>query len=276
MKAKRTCYPLLAVSVLILLICPIGGKAQATKHSSDLLSFSLDGVSFRMVRVSAGSFVMGNPSNEPKRSYEESQHKVTLTQDFYLGETEVTQGLWRAVMGNNPSLFKYCGDDCPVERVSWEDCQKFIRKLNQMTGKQFRLPTEAEWEYACRAGTTTPFHAGKCLGAVQANYRGNFPMPGCGKGPNRGKTMPVASFKPNAWGLYDMHGNVWEWCQDWYGDYPDVPVADPVGPSSGLYRIRRGGSWFDFARDCRSAHRRWFTPDTRYDILGFRLALSDQ
>jgi sulfatase modifying factor 1 len=179
-------------------------------------------------------------------------------------------------MGNNPSLFKHCGDDCPVEQVSWKDCQEFIRKLNQMTSKQFRLPTEAEWEYACRAGTTTSFNTGKCLDADQANYRGDFPMPGCGKGPNRGKTMPVASFKPNAWGLYDMHVNVWEWCQDWYDDYPDGSVTDPVGPSSSGYRIRRGGSWFDFARDCRSAHRYWFTPDTRYDILGFRLALSDQ
>jgi formylglycine-generating enzyme len=241
-----------------------GGEARA---------FTANGVSFKMVRIPAGEFMMGSPSNEPQRDEDETQHRVRISRDFWMGQTEVTQGLWRAVMGTNPSQFSNCGNDCPVEQVSWNDCQEFIRKLNGMvSGGDFRLPTEAEWEYACRAGTTTPFNTGRCLNADQANYVGNNPVSGCSKGEYRERTVKVGSFAPNAWGLYDMHGNVWEWCQDWYGDYPSGSVTDPTGPSSGSFRVLRGGSWNYFAVDCRSANRPWVDPGDRLYGIGFRLA----
>jgi len=225
------------------------------------------------VYIKPGTFMMGSPSNEPKRDNDERQHRVTLTRGFYMQSTEVTQGQWKRVMGSNPSRFKNCGDNCPVEKVSWNDCQEFIRKLNRMEGgNKYRLPTEAEWEYACRAGTDTPFSFGGCLSTDQANYDGNYPMPGCSKGEYRKTTVRSASFPPNPWGLYDMHGNVWEWCQDWFGDYPSGSVSDPAGPSSGSYRVYRGGSWFNSARYCRSADRLRYAPGYRIDYLGFRLA----
>ena len=227
------------------------------------------------VYIKPGSFMMGSPSDEPERQgLRETQHRVTLTKGFYLQTTEVTQGQWKAVMGSNPSRFKDCGDDCPVEKVSWHDVQKFIKKLNRMEGtEKYRLPTEAEWEYACRAGTTTPFSFGRCLSSDQANYDGNNPLTECSKGKYRKKTLPVGSFSPNAWGLYDMHGNVWEWCQDrWYRDYPTGSVTDPYGYSSGFRRVYRGGSWNRFARFCRSASRSYSAHESRYSRLGFRLA----
>jgi len=225
------------------------------------------------VYIKPGTFMMGSPSNEPKRDNDERQHRVTLTRGFYMQTTEVTQGQWKRVMGSNPSRFKNCGDNCPVEQVSWNDVQKFIGKLNQMEGgNKYRLPTEAEWEYAARAGTDTPFSFGRCLSTEQANYDGNNPMPGCAKGEYRKTPVPVASFPPNAWGLYDMHGNVWEWCQDWFGDYPSSSVTDPTGPSLGSYRVNRGGSWGGSAGHCRSADRDRSAPGSRYGDLGFRLA----
>lgn len=206
---------------------------------------------------------MGSPSSEPERDSDENQHRVTLTKGFYMGVTEVTQGQWREIMGSNPSNFK--GDNLPVEQVSWNDCQEFIRKLNlQEGGNKYRLPTEAEWEYACRAGSTSRFCFGDSDGSLEqyAWYNSN----------SSNKTHPVAQKKPNEWGLYDMHGNVWEWCQDWFGDYPSGHVADPDGPSSGSFRVRRGGSWFSYAGVCRSASRHDGTPGGRGGHLGFRLA----
>ena len=217
--------------------------------------------------------MMGSPSNEPERVDNERQHRVTISKPFYLQTTEVTQGQWREVMGNNPSYFKNCGDDCPVEQVSWNDVREFIRKLNQREGaNKYRLPTEAEWEYACRAGTDTPFYFGDCLSTDQANYNGNYPMPGCAKGEYRKTPVPVGSFSPNAWGLYDMHGNVWEWCQDWYGNYPSGHVTDQTGPSSGSARVGRGGSFSSRAGYCRSANRGILPPGRGGLLLGFRLA----
>jgi formylglycine-generating enzyme required for sulfatase activity len=225
------------------------------------------------VYIRPGSLMMGSPSDEPNRDDDERQHQVRLTRGFYMQTTEVTQGQWKQVMGTNPSHFKNCGDDCPVEWVFWNDCQEFIRKLNQMEGTdKYRLPTEAEWEYACRAGTDTPFSFGRCLSTDEANYDGRYPMPACSKGVYRKTTVPVASFSPNAWGLYDMHGNVWEWCEDWYGDYPSGSLTDPTGPSSGARRVFRGGSWGSGARSCRSAFRSRSTPGLRSGRLGFRLA----
>ena len=216
---------------------------------------------------------MGSPPDEPERFNNETQHKVTLTNGYYMQTTEVTQGQWRAVMGNNPSGFKECGDDCPVERVSWYDIQNFMKKLNKQEGvSTYRLPTEAEWEYAARAGTITPFSFGDCLSKDQANYDGDNSLTGCPKGEYRGKTVPVGSFPPNAWGLYDMHGNVWEWCQDWYGKYPEESVTDPVGPGGGEFRVLRGGSWINDGWNVRSAFRFRREPGFRFRFHGFRFA----
>jgi formylglycine-generating enzyme required for sulfatase activity len=187
--------------------------------------------------------------------------------------TEVTQGQWQAVMRSNPSDFKNCGSDCPVEQVSWNDAQEFIRRLNQKEGgTRYRFPTEAEWEYAARAGTATPFNTGDCLSTDQANYNGDYPLSGCSKVEFRKTTVRTGSFSPNAWGLYDMHGNVWEWCQDWYGNYPAGSVTDPAGHSSGSFLVNRGGSWLDRAGHCRSAVRNYGTRDGKDNDLGFRLS----
>ena len=233
----------------------------------------VNSLGMKFALIPAGTFMIGSPSSEPKRYKNEKQHRVTLTKDFYMGVTEVTQDQWQEIMGNNPSSFK--GDNRPVENVSWNDCQNFIRKLNlQEGGNKYRLPTEAEWEYACRAGAMIPFFTGSCISTDQANYCGIFPMPGCSKGRYRKKTIDVASFPPNAWGLYDMHGNVWEWCQDWSGDYPSGHVADPKGPSSGSYLVRRGGSWLFGAAECRSANRLAGSPVGSSNEIGFRLAMT--
>ena len=188
-------------------------------------------------------------------------HRVTLTKGFWIGETEVTQAQWESVMGNNPSSFK--GTDRPVEQVSWNDCQKFIRKVNVALKGGIRLPTEAEWEYACRAGTSGDYGG-----------TGNLEEMGWYSKNSGETTHPVAQKKPNAWGLYDMHGNVWEWCADWHGDYPSGEVTDPTGPRSGSYRVSRGGSWQVFFSDCRSAYRSGWGPDNRNNFIGFRIVCS--
>ena len=232
--------------------------------SSQKITNSL-GMNF--VHVPFGNFMMGSPAYEFDRDSDENQHRVTLTKGFYMQTTEVTQGQWKAVMGNNPSDFSNCGDDCPVENVSWNDVQEFIVKLNRKEGgSRYRLPTEAEWECAARAGSTTRF----CFG----DDHDRLVEYGWYDTNSGGKTHAVALKKPNAWGLYDMHGNVYEWCQDWHGDYPSRSVTDPTGPSSGSDRMDRGGGWGVNARRCRSADRDGYGPSVRYGILGFRLALS--
>ncbi|MDM8541733.1 SUMF1/EgtB/PvdO family nonheme iron enzyme [Desulfococcaceae bacterium HSG9] len=238
----------------------------------------VNSLGMEFVHIPPGVFMMGSPKYEQGRARysKERLHKVILTKGFYMQTTEVTQGQWEKVMGKNPSSFKGCGDDCPVEMVSWNDTQKFIQKLNSdAKNTRYSLPTEAQWEYACRAGTQTPFAFGKCLSADQANYNGN-PLSGCTKGRSRRKTMPVASFNPNAWGLYDMHGNVWEWCQDGgsYNNYPQDAVTDPVGPSNRGKRMR-GGSWYYHASGCRSASRGFPShPDDSDSSTGVRLVMS--
>ncbi len=229
------------------------------------------GMTFNL--IPAGTFMMGSPEDEPERRDRETQHQVTLTKSFYMQTTEVTQGQWKAVMGSNPSYFSNCGDDCPVEMVSWNDVQEFITELHKLGESTYRLPTEAEWEYAARAGTTTQFNTGHCLSTDQANYDGNYPYTGCPSGEYRGKPLPVASFAPNAWGLYDMHGNVWEWVQGWYGSYPTSAVTDPTGPTLGSARVLRGGCWYSFAGYCRSAARFDSYPGYRNFNGGFRLVL---
>jgi len=242
--------------------------------AADEQVFTSPTIGAKFVLIPAGAFMRGSPEKEPDRSSNEKQYKVKISKPFYMQTTEVTQGQWQKVMGNNPSEFKNCGDDCPVEQVSWNDAQEFIKKLNKIEGtNKYRLPTEAEWEYAARAGTTTPFYTGNCLSTNQANYNGNFPLTGCPKGEYRDKTVRVGSFAPNAWGLYDMYGNVWQWCQDWFGDYTWMSrLSDPSGPLSGKDRAMRGGCWSDGAKYCRSAHRLYFKPTGATRYIGFRLA----
>lgn len=234
------------------------------------------------VYISQGAFSMGSPLNESGRFEDEQPHRVTLTKGFYIQTTEVTQGQWKAVMGGNPSYFKYCGDDCPVNQVSWNDVQSFIQKLNQREGVvKYRLPTEAEWEYAARANSYTARYWGSdpddaCRYANvhdQTSRRLNeydWIHHDCDDGYT--KTAPVGSLLPNAFGLYDMLGNVWEWCNDWYGKYPSGSVTDPAGPpSSNLGRVSRSGSWYLQPRRIRSAYRSYNSPGFRHHSLGFRL-----
>lgn len=238
-------------------------------------TITVNGVSFNMVAVRAGDFLMGSPLDDQESfDNEHPQHRVSISA-FQMGETEVTQGLWKAVMGNNPSHFNECGDNCPVEQVSWNDVREFIKKLNQIvSGDEFRLPTEAEWEYCCRAGTATPFSSGDCLSTDQANYDGQHPLPDCDKGEFRKGTVPVASFSPNSWGFYDMHGNVWEWCKDAYrGDaYSKHKSSNPVVLGESTHRAYRGGGWRSYAKCCRSAIRSGYAPSDSYRYLGFRLS----
>lgn len=218
------------------------------------------GVGLELVLIPAGSFTMGGPTETPV-------HRVNITHPFYLGKYPVTQEQWEAVLGNNPSRFK--GPNNPVESVSWNDCQGFLEKLNAKPrpgGGIFRLPTEAEWEYACRAETTTKY----CFGDDERQL-GDYAWYRNNSGDN---THPVGEKEPNAWGLYDMHGNVCESCADWYdgGYYVGSPTDDPTGPLRGSVRVYRGGGWRDFPRLCRSAYRGGRTPDVRIDSMGFRLA----
>lgn len=219
----------------------------------------------KFVLIPAGTFIMGSASDELGKGTDELLHKVTISKFFYLQATEVTQRQWREIMGTNPSHFKDCGDDCPVEKVSWDDTQKFILRLNEREGiTKYRLPTEAEWEYACRAGSTTRF----CFGNDEAKLGEHAWY--CN---NSGACIhSVGHKKPNAWGLFDVHGSVWEWCQDRYGDYPLSPVTDPTGPSSGTFRLVRGGAWDGHARLSRSANRYRFNPKCRFHLIGFRVA----
>ncbi len=236
------------------------------------------GVGMELVWIPPGEFTMGSPASEAERSDDEGpQHRVTISRGFWMGKCEVTQEQYAQIMGENPSDFK--GTNLPVEQVSWDDAQEFCRKLQgrlprEMAGKTVGLPTEAEWEYACRAGTTTPFHYGDSLDASMANFDGNYPYERGREGEYRKQTTSVGSFQPNNWGLYDMHGNVWEWCQDWKDDYPSGAITDPTGPDTGSRRVLRGGSWRNRARSCRSANRNIYGPGRRLNYIGFRCLLA--
>ena len=218
------------------------------------------GVKLEMMLIPAGKFVMGSPKKEVGRYGDETQHEVTLTKPFYMGKYEVTQEQWESVMGNNPSDTK--GTNLPVTDVSWNDCQEFIKKLNGITKGKYRLPTEAEWEYACRAGITTAYSFGAKITPKDANYDDS----------GIGKPIEVGSYKPNTFGLYDMHGNVWEWCEDWKADYPKGAVIDPNGPAKREYRVLRGGSFNGYVSGARSSSRGYYSPTIRSYIVGFRLA----
>jgi formylglycine-generating enzyme required for sulfatase activity len=220
--------------------------------------------------IKPGEFLMGSPESEPGRSSDEHQHKVIITQDFWMADTACTQALWQAVMGEYPSRFK--GDNLPVDSVSWHDCQSFIARINKtIPGLELTLPTEAQWEYACRAGTITPYHFGNDITTDQVNFDGCYPLYNVKNGNYRRKTMPVKSFACNNWGLYEMHGNVWEWCADWYKPYTKETVVDPIGPNEGEYRVLRGSSWFSYGWNIRSAYRYRSVPADHFDTYGFRL-----
>jgi len=243
-----------------------------SKRPPKRLPISLtNSIGMEFVYIQPGTFMMGSPTNEHDRRDNENQHRVTLTHGFYMQTTEVTQGQWKAIMGSNPSKFKNCGVDCPVEKVSWNDVQSFIHKLNQREGSGiYRLPTEAEWEYAARAGSKTAFANGD-ISETECGYDSNLDAIGwyCG---NASKTHPVAQKQPNAWGLYDMHGNIFEWCQDWLGNYPSGSATDPTGPSGGSRRVLRGGSYGFYTWVCRSAFRgEGEDPGDRSKHTGFRL-----
>ena len=232
------------------------------KHYEEALQgireFEVGGVSFKMVSVEGGTF--------QRLTYDHiwaaPKHSVTLN-SFAIGQTEVTQALWTVVMGSNPSHFK--GNSLPVEQVSWDDCQTFLTKLNQLTGQKFRLPTEAEWEYAARGGNKGKGHrySGSKIIDEVAWYLGN----------SYNRTHPVATKQPNELGLYDMSGNVWEWCQDWYGSFICIPQSNPIGAPSGSHRVCRGGDWFHTARFCCLSLRNNRAPSDAHSRLGFRLAL---
>ena len=274
------------ILTLLLMLCPIGMAAQSTitrnkpkpavtKHkpaakpkakptprrnsSTTGLSAELNKLINNMVYVSGGTFIMGGDDSSDQMP----THSVTLS-SYYICKYEVTQALWRAVMGSNPSNFK--GDNLPVEWVSWNDCQTFINRLNSYTGRNFRLPTEAEWEFAARGGNYSRHY--KYSGS---NYISDVAWY-CDNSGNR--THPVGIKQANELGLYDMSGNVWEWCSDWYGSYSSYSQSNPTGATSGFGRVERGGNWCGLARYCCSSHRSYYAPGNSFDDLGLRLVLS--
>jgi formylglycine-generating enzyme required for sulfatase activity len=236
-----------------------------------------DGVKMTFVSVPPGKILMGSLEDEQERvAEEETLHEVTITEPFDLAVTEVTQRKYEALIGTNPSNFK--GADRPVEMVSWEDARDYAAQLTKKRQDRhvYLLPTEAQWEYSCRGGrgNSRPFGIGdgRALSSLQANFGGNDPYGGADSGPNRAATCDVHSFPGNALGLFDIHGNVWEWCADWHGPYGAGAVINPTGPAEGLGRVLRGASWYNVGANCRAANRHWMEPGTRNEGMGFRLA----
>ena len=262
------------VGVLSLLaqeVKPGDGEVKGKSGKVAVVDLGKD-VKLEMVLIPAGKFMMGSKKNlfdpfsniklEQPTEWEIPQHEVTLTKSFYMGKYEVTQEQWFEIMGENPSSEK--GRKLPVTDISWDDCQEFIKKLNAKTNGGYRLPTEAEWEHACRAGSTTAYSFGDKMSPQDANiFESKIGKP---------VAVAVGSYEPNAFGLYDMHGNVWEWCEDWYAAYPAGAVTDPKGPATGSSRVLRGGSFDLVESEARSSYRVNGTPTNRSDHVGFRLA----
>lgn len=288
----------LSNALLLTMACTLGGSltvlptaAQDKGTLAKKVDSFTNSIGIKLAAIPAGSFLMGSPPNEANRSDDEGpQHQVTITGPFNMGVYEVTQAEYEKVMGTKPSRFSKMGTSSekvgsmdtsrfPVESVSWDDAQEFCRKLSELpdekeAGRRYRLPTEAEWEYACRAGTTTPFYFGGVNNGREANIDGNYPFGTTTKGPYLERPTTVGSYPPNAFGLFDMHGNVWEWCQDFYDAkyYAQRVESDPRGPSSGKVRVVRGGSWFvKVAGGTRAAVRYWFAPNIQSTACGFRV-----
>ena len=272
-KGKFVCICVIAVTIGFVMASKL--SIAGSSKSEQAVNNITNSLGMEFVHVPPGSYLRGSPSDEAGRTSDEEQQKVTLTHGYYVQTTEVTQKQWKAVMGGLPLYIRTCNEDCPVERISWEDAQTFIRKLNKLEGVEYyRLPTEAEWEYAARAGSITAF----------AN--GEISKPACNGDPTLSEIAwycgnskgyphhPVAQKMPNSWGVYDMHGSVWEWCTDWYSSYPQGSVTDPGGPPDGKERVIRGGGLADSARSCRSANRLSLRPDIVFDYIGFRLVRS--
>jgi len=234
-------------------------------------------LNMRFVLIPAGTFTMGSPMDEQHRRSNEVEHQVKISRPFYMQTTEVTVKQWRAVMGKRFFFQKKGQDDMPVVSVSWDDCTDFIKKLNTLQEGTYRLPTEAEWEYACRGGDALMYGCGKTIECSKAMYANNsLKRKDCvkyveSKGLPPDQPAPVKSYAPNPWDLYDMSGNVWEWCQDWYGPYDQGLVADPKGPKTGSDKVRRGGSFYGPGHRCRCANRNFSHPANRYQTTGFRL-----
>ena len=252
------------------------------KTSEQSMQLSTDEVTQRFRWIASGDFLMGSPSDEPERSGAEDQHQVTLTQGYWLADTTVTQALWKLVVGKKPARFKEDLNN-PVEKVSWNDSQEFINSISQKFAELFgglvlRLPTEAEWEHACRAATTTPFSFGDNVTSEQVNFDGSNPYNNGKKSKYRKQTVVVKSLPPNAWGLYEMHGNVWEWCADaWENNLGSQPMVDPChSGDSGADRVLRGGSWIINGRRVRSACRIHDRPGHRGNSVGLRLSLGPE
>lgn len=268
--------PLWPVVALALLITGISlGLSLPARAGEDKITNAL-GMTF--IRIQPGSFTMGSPATEKYRGRDEQQHPQTITAAFYLQETEVTLAQWRALMGKRWFMRIKGEDDMPVTRVSWHDCIKYIEKLNARGQGRYRLPTEAEWEYACRAGSTTAYSWGDEIDCSKALY-GNNALKASECIPflkdmdvPQDSPAPVKTFAPNPWGLYDMHGNVWEWCRDIYGDYLSKDEGG-TGVLDSESRIRRGGSWYKHASSLRSANRTYAHPGARFKTTGFRLVL---
>lgn len=284
---------------VMLLGCMLGLLAGNPLPASGEEKRIVNSIGMEFVLISAGSFVMGSPPGEDHRDESEVQHIVELTKPFYLQTTEVTLGQWRALMGRKLFGPRKGPEDLPVTRVSWQDCQKFIQLLNQQGNGHYRLPTEAEWEYACRAGTTTAYSWGDTIDCTRAMFANNsMKVRTCqdyarSRGLDLDGPAPVMSYPPNAWGLYDMHGNVWEWCQDCYavdcsshhghtpggegdGDAGGIAcrvttLVDPLVATGGMAKVRRGGSWFKHGYACRSANRAFAHTFSKLQTTGFRL-----
>ena len=222
----------------------------------------VQGINLEMILVLGGSFEMGSPKNEKNRFDDEKIHDVTLTKSFYMGKHQITQDVWEMVMANNPS--QTLGKNFPVTDISWNDCKNFIAKFNYLTKENCRLPTESEWEFACKAETNWAYSFGDNITPNDANYAGS----------KTSKIMPIGQYSPNNFGLYDMHGNVWEWCEDWFGDYPKKSSTNPKGIAEGTYRVLRGGSFDYNEMYARSSARNFNFPFDRTNDYGFRLALT--
>jgi uncharacterized protein (TIGR02996 family) len=276
-----------------------GDPAHAERRVRDLLAAGVmpcvpvleNSIGMRFALIPPGSFLMGSPEDEEGRQSDEGpQHEVQISRPFYLGVFPVTQEQYQKVMRRKPSYFRPSGGkgkvkgldtgNFPVEHVSWEDAAAFCRRLSELAEekrekRRYALPSEAQWEYGCRGGASSsvPFHFGASLSSTQANFNGNDPCGGAARGPYEARPSPVGSYPPNAFGLFDMHGNVWEWCQDWFDAnyYAHSPSKDPPGPRTGQYRLLRGGSWGDDACYCRSASRGRLEPGCRNGNFGFRV-----